>query len=429
MSSEHNTEIISIGTELLLGHVTNTDARDVSELLSQIGMNVRYHTVVGDNPQRLADCITQARQRANVIITTGGLGATCDDLTKTILARSFGLKLVRDEAEYERLRDYIKGSKRYTPNTLDQALLPEGCTVFHNTCGSAPGCAFEKDGITVIMLPGPPKECRAMMRESVIPYLKTKNDSTIVSHSLRVFGVSESTMDYIFREQMNAMTNPTMAPYAKECDCLLQVTAKASTEEEAESMCRPVLDAVQERLGEYVYGIDVETLEERAFQLMKEKGKTFATAESCTGGGVAARMTELPGSSSVLLGGVVTYTNEAKTKLLGIDPQLIAEKTAVSEEVAREMAEQVRNLLGSDFGIGITGIAGPGTDGVHQVGDVFVSFAAADGTWVRELHMGVQRDRSFVRRMAGNHAYDMIRRYLTGLSITAPDGYTGIVNH
>lgn len=417
MNKVYNTEIISVGTELLLGHVTNTDSRDISEMLSKIGINVRYHTVVGDNPGRLRDCVEIAKSRADIIITTGGLGPTCDDLTKQILAESFGLKLVRDEAEYRGLYDYIRPDREFTSNNFEQAMLPEGCTVFHNNCGTAPGCAFEKDGKIVLMFPGPPKECRAMMAESGIPYLRKLSDEEIVSHSVRVFGIGESKVDMLFRDEMNAMTNPTMAPYAKECDCLVQITAKAHSEAEAEAMCLPVMEHVKEVVGEFVYGVDVETVEEAVIQLLREKNMTFATAESCTGGDVAGRFTALPGASEFFKGGVVTYTNEIKAKLLGIDRELIEEKGAVSYEVAKEMAERVRNILGADIGVGITGLAGPGDDDVHEVGTVFISMATAEGTYVKETHMGKFRTRSFIRQMAGNYAYDMIRRYLTGLKI------------
>ena len=417
MSKTYNTEILSVGTELLLGHVTNTDARDISEMLSQIGINVRYHTVVGDNPQRLEECVKVAKERADIIITTGGLGPTCDDLTKQILAKAFGLSLVRDENEYEGLYEYIHPGRKFTPNNFQQAMLPEGCTVFHNDWGTAPGCAFEKDGKIVIMIPGPPKECNAMFRTCAIPYLKKLSDEQIVSHSLRIFGMGESAVDQLFRDEMNAMTNPSMAPYAKECDCLLQVTAKAHSEAEAEEMLKPIIAHVKEKLGDVVYGMDVECIEEAVIQLLREKRLRFSAAESCTGGDIARRITDIPGASECFLGGVVTYTNEAKAKLLGIDPALIEEKGAVSFEVAKEMAERVRSLLGSDIGVGVTGLAGPDGDGVHEVGTVFVSMAAPEQTWVKELHLGTFRTRSFIRRMAGNHVYDMMRRYLTGLKV------------
>ena len=417
MSKSYDTEIISVGTELLLGHVTNTDARDISEMLSKIGINVKYHTVVGDNPERLRKCVETAKSRADIIITTGGLGPTCDDLTKQILAEAFGLKLVENKAEREGLYDYIRYGKKFTDNNFTQAMLPEGCTVFHNNCGTAPGCGFEKDGKIVAMIPGPPKECNAMFRESALPYLRKLSEELIVSHSVRIFGLGESSVDDIFAEEMNRMTNPTMAPYAKECDCLLQITAKAKSEAEAEEMIAPVMEHVMQRLGDEIYGVDVDCIEESVIKLLREKGMTFSAAESCTGGEIAKRFTDMPGASAFFKGGVVTYTNEAKAKLLGIDPALIEEKGAVSYEVAKAMAENVRTLLGTDIGVGVTGLAGPDGDGVHEVGTVFVSLAVEGETFVKELHMGAMRTRSFIRRMAGNHIYDMMRRWLSGIDV------------
>ena len=417
MSKSYDTEIISVGTELLLGHVTNTDARDISEMLSKIGINVKYHTVVGDNPERLRKCVETAKSRADIIITTGGLGPTCDDLTKQILAEAFGLKLVENKAEHEGLYDYIRYGKKFTDNNFTQAMLPEGCTVFHNNCGTAPGCGFEKDGKIVAMIPGPPKECNAMFRESALPYLRKLSEELIVSHSVRIFGLGESSVDDIFAEEMNRMTNPTMAPYAKECDCLLQITAKAKSEAEAEEMIAPVMEHVMQRLGDVVYGVDVDCIEESVIKLLREKGMTFSAAESCTGGELAKRFTDMSGASAFFKGGVVTYTNEAKAKLLGIAPALIEEKGAVSYEVAKAMAENVRTLLGTDIGVGVTGLAGPDGDGVHEVGTVFVSLAVEGETFVKELHMGAMRTRSFIRRMAGNHIYDMMRRWLSGIDV------------
>ena len=413
----YNTEIISVGTEILLGHITNTDSRDVSEMLSRIGINVKYHTVVGDNPERLRACVEIAKSRADIIITTGGLGPTCDDLTKQILAECFGLKLVQNDDEVQFLREFIRNKRNFTPNNFQQAMLPEGCTVFHNLWGTAPGCAFQAEGKTVIMMPGPPVECVPMFRTYGVPYLRSLSDEEIVSHSIRVFGIGESAVDDMFADEMNVMTNPTMAPYAKECDCLLQVTAKAGSEEEAEAMMAPVIAHVKQRLGDFVYGMDVECIEEAVFPLLKEKGLTFATAESCTGGEIAKRFTDIPGASSVFLGGAVVYTNEVKARLLGLDPKMIEEKGAVSREVALALAEQVRRLTGADIGIGVTGLAGPDGDGVHEVGTVFVSMAVEGKTYVRALGLGPRRTRSYIRRMSGNHAYDMMRRWLTGLPV------------
>ena len=413
----YNTEIISVGTELLLGHITNTDARDISEMLSKIGINVKYHTVVGDNPERLRACVEIAKQRADIIITTGGLGPTCDDLTKQILAEAFGLRLVRDEQEEASLYDYIRNSRKFTPNNLQQAMLPEGCTVFHNQWGTAPGCAFSAEEKTVIMMPGPPVECIPMFRTYAVPYLRALSDEEIVSHSVRIFGIGESAVDDIFAKEMNKMVNPTMAPYAKECDCLLQITAKAKSTSEAETMIRPVIEHVKQRLGDYVYGMDVECLEEAVLPLLLAAGKTFAVAESCTGGEIAKRMTDIPGASAVFVGGAVVYTNEAKARILGLDPALVEEKGAVSREVGVQLAERVRTLTGTDIGIGVTGLAGPDGDGVHEVGTVFVSMAVEGRTYVRALTLGPKRTRSFIRRMSGNHAYDMMRRWLTGLEV------------
>lgn len=420
MDKVHNAEILSVGTEILLGHTVNTDASDISQMLSEIGINVKYHTVVGDNPARLADCIEIAKSRADIIISTGGLGPTCDDLTKQTLAKSFGLELEMNEYERSCLYDYLTNrgySKEMTENNLQQAMLPVGCTVFHNDWGTAPGCAFEKDGVIVLMLPGPPKECNAMFKACAVPYLRSLSDEQIVSHAIHVFGMSESALDQLFRDEMNAMTNPTMAPYAKESDCLLQITAKAKNTEEAEKMMKPVIEHCCEVLGDVVFGIDVESVEERVMQLLSEKKMTFSAAESCTGGELAKRFTDMPGASEFFLGGVTTYTNEAKSKLLGIDPALIEEKTAVSYEVAKEMAERVRELLGADMGVGVTGLAGPDGDGVHEVGTVFVSLATKDRTFVRELHVGDRRPRSYVRRVSGNYVFDMMRRYLQGLEV------------
>ena len=414
---QYNTEIISVGTEMQLRLITNTDTRDVAEMLSRIGINVRYQTVVGDNPGRLRDCVEIAKGRADILITTGGLGPTCDDLTKQILAEAFGLPLVESQSERESLYNYLHPDRPFTPNNFQQALIPEGATIFHNLWGTAPGCAFEKEGKIVLMLPGPPNECVPMFREYGIPYLRRLSQEQIVSHSVRIFGIGESGVDQMFRDEMNAMSNPSMAPYAKECDCLLQITAKAKSEAEAEAMMAPVIAHVKERLGEYVYGMDIESVEEAVLPLLKEKGLFFAAAESCTGGDIARRITEIPGASTVFLGGCVTYTNEAKARLLGIDPALIEENGAVSYPVAKAMAERVRSITGADIGVGVTGLAGPDGDGVHPVGTVFVSVAVEGETFVRQLSLGEKRTRSFIRRMAGNHIFDMMRRWLTGLPV------------
>lgn len=427
MRKEYTAEIISIGTELLLGQITNTDARDIAQRLARIGINVLYTTEVGDNPERLARCIEIAKERVDIIITTAGLGPTVDDLTKVLLARSFGLELVMDEKEKQGLYDYITNegySEEMSRNNLQQAMLPEGCTVFHNYWGTAPGCAFQKDGKVVLMFPGPPKECIPMFDRYGIPYLKQFSDEEIFSHEIRVFGTSESAMDFMLRDLMKDLTNPSMAPYAKEADCFLRVTAKARSEEEAETMMKPVIEKAVEILGDNVYGFDISCVEERVFQLMSQQKKTFATAESCTGGDIARRFTDMSGASEFYVGGAVTYTDDVKARVLGIDPELIREHTAVSEPVARAMAENIRRITGADYAVSTTGLAGPDGDGIHEVGTVFCGLAMEGKTEVIELHLGANRTRDYIRRCAGNFCFDMLRRAMTGLpmmNITEPN--------
>ena len=417
MSRTYNTEIISVGTELLLGHVTNTDARDVSEVLASIGINVLYHTVVGDNPERLRNCVEIAKQRADIIITTGGLGPTCDDLTKEILAQAFDVELRRSEEEYVHLYDYITSRHEYTENNTKQAFVPAGCTIFHNTCGTAPGCAFEKDGKYVLMLPGPPKECLTMLRLSAVPYLKQLSEETIVSHSVRIFGIGESGVDALFAEEMNRMTNPSLAPYAKEADCLLKVTAKAKTPEEAEEMCRPVISAICERLGDYVYGVDVENLEQCVSAVLFEKKLTLAVAEGFTGGELSSRFSVLPSASAFYRGAVTAFTDDAKVALLGIDPDVIMTEGSASNEVTAEMAENVRCRLNADFGLAVTGIAEAGQNSDLPAGTVLIALATENETFVKTSQFGTARSTGFVSRMAGNTACDMLRRYLNGLNV------------
>ncbi|MBR7149804.1 MAG: nicotinamide-nucleotide amidohydrolase family protein, partial [Oscillospiraceae bacterium] len=278
-----------------------------------------------------------------------------------------------------------------------------------------PGCAFEKDGVRVIMLPGPPRECRAMFENCAMPYLRTLGEGEIVSHNLRIFGRGESEVEFPLRERMNAMHNPTLAPYAKEGEMFLRVTAKAATHEEAERMMEPVIAELRESLGAVVYGVDATSLEAVVSDLLREKGLTLAAAESCTGGLLSKRMTDLPGASEVFRGGAVVYATDSKTSLLGVPAALIEEKGVVSREVALSLAENVRAAFSADFGVGITGLAGPDGDGVHPVGTVFVALAAADDSFVREIHGGRDRDR--IRTMAASHALDMLRHYMTGLPV------------
>jgi nicotinamide-nucleotide amidase len=411
-----NAELLAVGTELLLGNVTNTDARDLSEGLSALGINVYWHTVVGDNPERLTECVEIARRRADLIITTGGLGPTCDDLTKQVLAKAFGLELYYDEAEAQGIRAWFqKRGYPMTENNLQQAWLPVGCTVLHNNWGTAPGCAFEKDGIRVLMLPGPPAECNAMFHHRAVPYLRDLSDERILSHSLHIFGSGESAVEAKLRNLMNSLTNPTLAPYAKPGEVMLRVTAKAKTDEEAEEMMKPVIRQVVDTLGDIVYGMDVNSLEELVIRLLDDYGVTLAAAESCTGGLVAKRLTDIPGASAHFLGGVTVYTSEAKAALLGLQPDFMEKYGVVSVEVATEMASAIRARLGAEIGLSITGLAGPEGDGIHEVGLVYVAIATVQSTFVRELKLGEKNTRERIRTMAAGTALDMVRRHLTGL--------------
>lgn len=418
MSKQLTAEIISVGTELLLGNTTNTDARDISIYLSELGINVYYHSVVGDNPERLAKAVEIARGRADVIITTGGLGPTCDDLTKQVLAKAFGLEMIYHEEIAAEMRRYFKeviGVENMTDNNLQQACLPSGCTVFHNEWGTAPGCAFEVDGVRVIMLPGPPRECNAMFKACAMPYLRTFSDEVIVSHSLHIFGSGESSVEAKLRDMMNEMSNPTLAPYAKEGEVMLRVTAKSETEEQAEELMQPVIEKLRSILGDVVYGMDVRSLEEVVLKLLTEKKMTISTAESCTGGFIAKRLTDISGSSAVFMGAAVTYSPESKISVLGVKAETINEHGVISAEVATEMATNARRVFGTDLAVATTGLSGPEGDGINPVGTVFIALATDKDVFVQKVNSGFGRTRS--RTMATNLALDMARRYMTDLPV------------
>ncbi len=411
----HTVELLSVGTELLLGSIVNTDARDISEMLTALGLNVYYHTVVGDNPARMKAAVALARQRADVIITTGGLGPTCDDLTKVVLAEAFGKKLVFHPQSAERIKAFFQRIGRtMTENNLQQAMLPEGCTVLDNDWGTAPGCAFQAGDNYVVMLPGPPSECIPMFRERAIPWLAQLSEGVICSRTLKVFGSGEAEVEYLLRDKMNALTNPTLAPYCKEGEMELRITAKAADQDTAQAMIDPVEAEVREILGTKIYGVDVSGLEEVVLRELKARGLTMGTAESCTGGLIAKRITDLPGSSAVLKGGIVSYTNEVKHNVLGVPADLLEEKGAVCAEVARAMAAGARRVLGCDIAVSVTGVAGPDSDDRgNPVGLVYVGLSAADADEVRELHLaGTANRRDRVRQHAAHHAFDMIRLYL-----------------
>ena len=414
----YRAEIIAVGTELLLGNIANTDAQFLSEQLSSVGVDVLYHTAVGDNPQRLAEVIDIARRRCDLLVFTGGLGPTYDDLTKETVCRAFGVALEFHPEIIEEIHRYLDTVFGAEAPKLDQqqAYLPEGCAVLHNAVGTAPGCIFEKGGVTVVMLPGVPRECRYLTEHGLIPWLRERRSGVILSHDLRTFGLREPIVQEMLADLMDEAVNPSLAPYAKTGEVMLRLTAKGETAEECEELMAPLFWDVRARLGEYLYGVDVDSLEQRAVQLLKERRLTFSAAESCTGGLIAKRVTDVPGASAVFSGGVVSYTNGVKAKVLGVPEELLEQYGAVSAPVAKAMAEGVRRITGSDLALSVTGVAGPDKDDRgNEVGTVFIGFAAPESTVVRKLQLGTGRDR--VRTLAAHHAFDILRRYLTGLPI------------
>ena len=411
----HTAELIAVGTELLLGNIANTDAQMLSQGLSALGINVFWHTVVGDNPTRLRQAVDTARHRADILITTGGLGPTYDDLTKETVCAACGKALVFHPEILSDIADfYEKNLHAPMPdNNRQQAMLPEGCVVFDNPVGTAPGCAFEADGVHVLMLPGPPHEMVTMLRRCAEPYLRSLSREIIVSHDIMTFGLGESYVDQLLHEQMSHMENPSLATYAKPCEVRLRATAKAQSAEQAEEMLAPVVDEVKTLLGPYVYGVDVTGLEAVCSSLLLERGLTLATAESCTGGLIAKRVTDVPGASAVLRGGVVSYTNAVKHNVLGVSQEVLEQQGAVCAEVAQQMAQGARKVLGCDLAVSTTGVAGPDSDDRgNPVGLVYVALATPDGCEAVELHLGgaaQRRDR--VRTLAANHALDLVRKY------------------
>ena len=413
-------ELIAVGTELLLGNIANTDAQILSEKLSALGITVLHHTVVGDNPERLAEALETARRRADIIITTGGLGPTYDDLTKQTICRTFGRELELHEDILEEIRTWFetKLGKRMPENNVQQAMLPVNCTVFDNPVGTAPGCAFQEGGVHVLMLPGPPFECRYMFDNRARQYLEKLTDGVIVSHEIKIFGMGESSVEEALREPMTRLTNPTLAPYAKTNECMVRATAKAETRAAAEALLKPLVAQVLETLGDVVYGVDVESLEQVVSAALLERGLTLSAAESCTGGLIAKHMTDLPGASKVFRGGVVSYTNGVKSGILGVPEALLEEQGAVSEPVARAMAEGCRRVCGSDLAVSVTGVAGPESDDRgNEVGTVYIALASDQGTICRKLSCGKGRGRERVRSAAAQNAFDMLRRTLLGLPL------------
>ncbi|MCI9055938.1 MAG: competence/damage-inducible protein A [Oscillospiraceae bacterium] len=413
-------ELIAVGTELLLGNVANTDAQIISQGLSALGITVLHHTVVGDNPQRLAEALETARNRADIIITTGGLGPTYDDLTKQTICKTFHRELELHEDILEDLKTWFqtKMGKKMPENNIQQAMLPVDCTIFDNPVGTAPGCAFVEDGVHVLMLPGPPFECRYMFEHRAAPYLEKLTDGVIVSHEIKVFGMGESAVEEALHEPMTTLTNPTLAPYAKTNECMVRATARAESREKAEELLTPLVREVCETLGDVVYGVDVGSLEEVVSGLLAERGLTLAAAESCTGGLLSKRMTDLPGASKVFRGGVVSYVNDVKANVLGVPREVLEQYGAVSGETARAMAEGCRRVCGSDLAVSLTGVAGPERDDWgNEVGTVYAALAGPEETICKKLTCGRGRGRDRVRTAAASNALDLIRRFLLKLPL------------
>jgi nicotinamide-nucleotide amidase len=375
--------------------------------------------VVGDNPERLRAALEIARSRADIIITTGGLGPTYDDLTKQTICEAFHQPLELHRDILEGIRTFYRSSlhREMPENNTQQAELPAGCTIFDNAVGTAPGCAFCAGGVHVLMLPGPPFEMKSMYERCAAPYLRALSGETILSRDIMSFGLGESSVEELLHDRMTSMENPTLATYAKPAEVRLRATAKAASAAEAERMLAPVVEEVRAALGNYVYGVDVSGLPEQCLRLLLEKQYTFATAESCTGGGIAQRITALPGASNVYRGGVVSYWTAVKAAVLGVPQTLLDEYGAVAEPTARAMSEGARHITGADLAVSVTGVAGPDSDERgNPVGLVFVGLAAPDGTFCRRLELG-SRPRDRIRDLACNHAFDMLRRYLTSLPV------------
>ncbi len=377
MKKINNAEILCVGTEILIGDIVNTNAAYISKRLAALGINQYHQGVVGDNPERLKVFLKEALSRADLVILTGGLGPTYDDLTKEIVSSLMGKKLVLHEKSYSRIKEYFCSLNReMTENNIKQAYMPESCIVLENNCGTAPGAIVENEeqNKAIVILPGPPREMKPMFEEGVVPYLESISDDKFVSMNVNIFGMGESKVESEIIEIMQKSLNPTVAPYATDGEVRLRITSKAKNKDEGKKLCLDMIETLKKTsVGEYIYGVDT-TLEEELVRLLLEKKMKISVAESCTGGLVTGKITSVSGSSAVLDGSVVSYANEIKHKLLGVSEKVLNEKGAVSKECALEMAAGVRKLMNSDIGLSITGIAGP-TGGTSEkpVGTVFVA--------------------------------------------------------
>ena len=410
-------EILCVGTELLLGDIVNTDGAYVARELAALGLTSYHQTVVGDNPDRLREALMTALSRADLVITTGGLGPTCDDITKDAAAEAFGRELYLDgdvRADIEAF--FEKVGKPMTENNLRQAMVPEDATVFPNRWGTAPGLLIEGtvfgEEKRIILLPGPPAECEPMFDAYVKPYLAELSGQRIVSLNLHLYGLGESAAEAILRPIMESSVNPTVAPYACEHEVRIRVTAMADSTEAAREACRDMIDRLREtEISPYIFDETEDPFEMKNAVVMtlirklREKHWTIATAESCTAGMIGARIGDIPGASDVFLGGVISYANEVKEDVLGVSSETLRSVGAVSEECAAQMAEGARKRIGSDIAVSVTGIAGPGGGTPEKpVGTVCFGVSTAAGTYTETKHFSGKSDRAKIRRLTTMHA-------------------------
>lgn len=405
-------EILSVGTEILLGDILNTNSRYLSRELASLGIDVYYHQVVGDNRERILNALRESFNRSDIIITTGGLGPTKDDMTKELVAEFLGMDMYLHEESLKKIEDYFKKMGRIPVKSNEkQAYFPKEAIILENNNGTAPGAIFEKDGRAIIVLPGPPKEMEPMFNESVRGYLEKLTGYTIVSEVLRVFGIGESEAESKLQDLIDNGQNPTIAPYAKEGEVTFRITAKGKDEEEARKLIKPLKEEVYNRLGDLIYNTGDVSIQETVGEMLVNKNMTIGVSESCTGGLVSAKLIEYPGISSVFLEGAVTYSNEAKMRTLNVKKDTLEKFGAVSEETAREMAEGIAKRCGSRIGVSTTGIAGPGGGTEEKpVGLVYIG-VYIDGETKVERHV-FSGNRNTVRNKASMTALNMVRKSL-----------------
>ncbi len=403
-------ELISVGTELLLGNTVNTNAAYLSEKCALLGLSLYYQTVVGDNEDRLSGALKTALDRSDVVILTGGLGPTQDDLTKETAAKVLGKKLLEDAHTRKRIEEYFAGLKVKTipENNWKQALVPEGAIVADNQNGTAPGLIMEENGKSVILLPGPPGELKPMFEKDIFPYLNRLRPEIIYSVMVKICGMGESAVESEIQDLIREQSNPTIATYAKVGEVHLRVTAKAADEKEAKKLVKPVVKELQKRFGNHIYTTDEHvTLEQAVIQMLRERELTLTTAESLTGGMVASRFTDVPGASEVFRQGLVTYSNRAKRKLLEVKKSTLKDYGAVSEKTAKEMAKNGAFITGADVCISLTGIAGPATEEDKPVGLVYMACSYNNKITVQEFHFS--GDRAKIRETSVVMALTLLR--------------------